>query len=100
MAIMDARGRVRPGVFEVVYDRRTDTSYTPLSGEGDRITFRATGPRVHGDGIVEARRWFSPDDLTAAAERQGVITPPVMHELIQLDVMPLTKPPRRGKRTK
>lgn len=79
MGIMDARGHVRPGMFEKVYDAETDTTFMPMSGEGARMTFRATGPNVTGDGIVEARRWFSPRDLAVNAIEQGVLSrPPVI----------------------
>ena len=85
MGIMDARGRVRPGVFEKVYDPVTDTTFTPISGEGGRMVFKATGPRVRGDGVVSAKDWFSPDDLRFKAREQGVLSEP---ELI-MDIMPV-----------
>ena len=77
MPFMDAKGKVRPGVFETVYDPVTDTTFTPVSGVGNRMTFRATGPRVKGtEHVVSRADWSSPDDLRAAAQAQGVLSGP------------------------
>lgn len=93
MSIMDARGRVRPGVFEKVYDDDTDTTFTPMSGIGGKMTFKAEGPRVQGDGIFTAKRCLDKHGIRIAAEHKGIIRPPAEEDLPMLAVIGV----KRGK---
>lgn len=79
MGIMDANGRVRPGVFEKIYDEKTDTTFTPLHGTGRRMVLKAEGPNVRDDGIVKigGRHGYTlADKLRYHAEEQGVLPMP------------------------
>lgn len=81
MGIMDANGRVRPGVFEKIYDEETDTTFTPSHGTGRRMVLKADGPKVQGDGIVEigGRRGLTMSEkLRFHAEQQGVLPMPAI----------------------
>jgi hypothetical protein len=94
MGIMDARGRVRPGVFEKVYDEETGTTFTPVSGTGATMYLKAEGPNVNAQNNIV--RMGKPPALTMAdilrmkASMQGVVNPP-MSDLIVMAPRPRRK---------
>ncbi|MCM1516241.1 MAG: hypothetical protein NC080_07525 [Paraprevotella sp.] len=79
MSIVLANGRVVPGMFDKIHDKETDTTFSPLRGTGSRMTLKADGPAVEGDGLVQLGggqyRVTEADKLRYKAMMQGVIRP-------------------------
>lgn len=69
----DVAGRSHPGAFEIIRDRESGLTFTPVQGRGNWTEFRVSGPGATGETLRADTR--DPRILAHKAYMHGAAVP-------------------------